>query len=271
MLYTRGRFAEMNGVTLFTLRHYEKLGLLHPASEGENGYRLYSERESRRLSMITLLTRLGFSLKEIKDLADHDEGIDFEEFEKVLLTMQQKARQEVRRYQAIESFIDNLVHYTMDFDKQPAGVPFVVGPTAPRGFVSDPLDFCDPGCEAAAQAFLLQTERAMGHSAEYPLSYLIDAAERGSAQPLCRVFVRTNQVVDDPHFRAWVAENTLVMVHEGPRLTSFDALRSLYSHALAEGYEVTGPAMLTEMQRHFFSTEEADRRVLVGLPVRKDG
>ena len=53
----------MSGITSRTLRHYEQVGLLTPASTGANGYRYYGEPELRRLQRILLLRELGVGLE----------------------------------------------------------------------------------------------------------------------------------------------------------------------------------------------------------------
>ena len=65
------KFANQTGVTVRTLHHYDRLGLLQPQRTG-SGYRTYTERELVRLQHITVLKFIGCSLQEIKDLVDRD-------------------------------------------------------------------------------------------------------------------------------------------------------------------------------------------------------
>ena len=62
-------FARETGVTVRTLHHYDRLGLLQP-QRTPSGYRLYGERELLRLQRITVLKFIGCSLQEIKELVD---------------------------------------------------------------------------------------------------------------------------------------------------------------------------------------------------------
>src|SRR5690606_38323119 len=50
------------------LRYYESIGLLVPASRGDNGYRHYSPADLRALAFIRRARELGFSLAEIGKL-----------------------------------------------------------------------------------------------------------------------------------------------------------------------------------------------------------
>ena len=64
-------FAKETGVTVRTLHHYDRLGLLQP-ERTQSGYRMYGERELVRLQRITVLKFIGCSLQEIKELVDRN-------------------------------------------------------------------------------------------------------------------------------------------------------------------------------------------------------
>ncbi|MBN9072259.1 MAG: MerR family DNA-binding transcriptional regulator [Rhizobiales bacterium] len=63
-----GDIAREFGVTLRTLRFYEDKGLLTPKREGTT--RLYSHRDRARLKLILLGRRVGFSLRDVKQMID---------------------------------------------------------------------------------------------------------------------------------------------------------------------------------------------------------
>ncbi|HET9103082.1 MAG TPA: MerR family transcriptional regulator [Solirubrobacteraceae bacterium] len=69
--------AELTGVSIRTLHHYDALGLLEPSGRTEAGYRLYDHADLERLQEILVWRQLGFSLAEIAELLDdpgHDRG-----------------------------------------------------------------------------------------------------------------------------------------------------------------------------------------------------
>ena len=72
---TVGEVAELAGVTVRTLHHYDELGLLSPSERSGAGYRLYSHDDLERLQEILIWRQLGFSLVEIVSLLD-DPGHD---------------------------------------------------------------------------------------------------------------------------------------------------------------------------------------------------
>ena len=69
-----GQLAKELSVSTKTLRHYEKIGMLPPATRSENGYRTYSPDAVRTARLIVMLRRLELSLEEIRNLLDDDPG-----------------------------------------------------------------------------------------------------------------------------------------------------------------------------------------------------
>lgn len=65
-----GEIAALTGVTLKTLRHYDKIGLLKPDAHTEGGYRCYECASLERLQQILFFRELDFSLKEIASILD---------------------------------------------------------------------------------------------------------------------------------------------------------------------------------------------------------
>jgi DNA-binding transcriptional MerR regulator len=64
--YRAGEFAELAGVTVRTLHHYDEFGVLAPSGYSEAGYRLYTMDDLARLSHIQALRFIGMPLKDIK-------------------------------------------------------------------------------------------------------------------------------------------------------------------------------------------------------------
>jgi DNA-binding transcriptional MerR regulator len=73
--YGVGRVAELAGVTVRTLHHYDEIGLVRPSGRTPAGYRVYSAGDIDRLQQVLLYRRLGFGLDEIGALID-DATID---------------------------------------------------------------------------------------------------------------------------------------------------------------------------------------------------
>ena len=88
-----GEFAKRSGVTVKTLLHYEKIGLLNPSSKTESGYRLYCEDDFLKLQQITTLKFIGLSLSEIKDILS-EQGENLES----MISIQKRALEEKKKH-----------------------------------------------------------------------------------------------------------------------------------------------------------------------------
>lgn len=64
---TVGEVAQKMDVTVRTLQHYDREGLLSPSAVSEGGRRLYTDRDIVKLHQILSLKHLGFSLDDIKN------------------------------------------------------------------------------------------------------------------------------------------------------------------------------------------------------------
>jgi len=72
-----GEFARVTQVSLATLRHYEKVGLLEPAvHDPDTGYRYYSLDQLPRMNRLLALKELGFSLEQIAQLLEVDLSLE---------------------------------------------------------------------------------------------------------------------------------------------------------------------------------------------------
>ncbi len=67
-MYSIGQIAKESGVSVETIRYYEKEGLLEKPERKDSGYRQYNETVLDRLSFIQQAKSLGFTLSEILEL-----------------------------------------------------------------------------------------------------------------------------------------------------------------------------------------------------------
>ena len=65
-----GEVAALAGVTVRTLHHYDRIGLLSPSGRTASGYRQYSPADLDRLHQVLLYRELGFPLEEVATLLD---------------------------------------------------------------------------------------------------------------------------------------------------------------------------------------------------------
>ncbi len=103
------------GVTLRALRFYEDKGLLRPVRQGAS--RLYRKSDRTRLELILLGRRVGFSLREVKQMLDlyDPEGSNIRQLKVVLeKSERQRGRLEKQRKEVEQAIadIDGLIEDT---------------------------------------------------------------------------------------------------------------------------------------------------------------
>lgn len=72
-----GEVAEAVGLSLRTIRYYEETGLVPPSGRSSGGFRLYTERDVKRLLLVKQMKPLDLSLEEMGELFNvRDELVD---------------------------------------------------------------------------------------------------------------------------------------------------------------------------------------------------
>ncbi len=112
-LLSIGKMAEINGVSIPTLRLYDKNGLLKPAYiDPESGYRYYTLQQTARLDIIAYMKELGMSLGEIRDVLRKE---DIALIEGILAQKNEQMHEQMRRlkerHDAVERAISQIERY----------------------------------------------------------------------------------------------------------------------------------------------------------------
>ncbi len=111
--YTVHQVAEMAGVSVRTLHHYDHIGLLKPAARTAAGYRLYRQDDLLRLQQILLFRELDMPLDTIRSILD-DPGFDsVEALETHRRTLEGQAARLTRLLQTIDKTILRIKGDTM--------------------------------------------------------------------------------------------------------------------------------------------------------------
>jgi DNA-binding transcriptional MerR regulator len=96
-MYTIKGLADLAGITTRTLRYYDQMGILKPATIGENGYRYYDRGNLLTLQQILFFRELDVPLKEIQGLLSRP---DFEILPS-LRNHQKSIREKIMRYERL--------------------------------------------------------------------------------------------------------------------------------------------------------------------------
>jgi DNA-binding transcriptional MerR regulator len=95
-MFSIGEFARLGGVSVRTLRHYDEIGLLRPATvDPDTGYRGYSAARLGQISRIIALKELGLSLAQVRRLLD---GVTLGELRGMLLLRRAQFEHEVDQH-----------------------------------------------------------------------------------------------------------------------------------------------------------------------------
>ena len=89
-MLTVKQVSEQTGVSIRTLRYYDRIGLLPPDDVTQAGYRLYGDAALMRLQHILIYRELGFSLKNIADMLDLPDAQRNALLEKQIAQLEQK-------------------------------------------------------------------------------------------------------------------------------------------------------------------------------------
>lgn len=118
MKYTISAFSKLTGVSVDSLRHYERCGLLSPAVNPENGYRIYSERDALTLYTIKMYRGLHMPLAEISRYFHQG---SFSHTQEWLCEKSRQLDEEIARLQSLRSCYSMRL-LSIDSAAQPQGV-----------------------------------------------------------------------------------------------------------------------------------------------------
>ncbi len=111
-----GELARKTDVPVRTIRYYEDIGLLEPASRTTSGYRLFTEIHQRRLVFIRMAQGLGLKLEQIKVILDSADG-DQPRCPRVRAAVEQNIQEVDERIALLQAMRRNLARTLNELDK----------------------------------------------------------------------------------------------------------------------------------------------------------
>lgn len=111
-----GEVAARSGVSIDTLRYYERLGLLPKPARTSSGYRLYEARIVDRLAFVKRAQSFGFTLDEIKQMLQL-ETADPQTCSRVLKMIEEKLEDLNRQYEEIKRLRHELSVYKVECER----------------------------------------------------------------------------------------------------------------------------------------------------------
>ena len=103
-----GELARSVNVNVETIRYYQRIKLLELPEKPYGGRRSYSDQDLQRLRFIRRAQKLGFSLKDIRELLDLSSS-DCERAEKLAAEKLSEVKAKLRQLRSIESILAKTV------------------------------------------------------------------------------------------------------------------------------------------------------------------
>jgi MerR family transcriptional regulator, copper efflux regulator len=107
-----GQLARLTGISVDTLHHYEKLGVLPTSQRTSGGYRMFLPSSVERIQLAQRALQLGFSLKELSEIFRIQDRGDVPCL-RVLTLTEEKLRsvgRQIRELRRTQVYIRKLVH-----------------------------------------------------------------------------------------------------------------------------------------------------------------
>lgn len=114
-----GEVAKRVDVTIRTVRYYEEMGLIEPATRTEGGFRLYDMGVVRRLQLIHSLRSLDFPLKDIQELLQirqdsHTGTVAAQRLMRLLRLQRERTNERIAQLAAIRADIEKAIALTAE-------------------------------------------------------------------------------------------------------------------------------------------------------------
>ena len=113
MTYTIRQVAEKMGVTVPTLRYYDKEGLLPFVDKKPNGTRVFKDEDFQGLAIITCMKNSGMPIKDIKKFMDFcNEGDStLQERLEIFLERKEAVQKQMERLNKVMETINHKIWY----------------------------------------------------------------------------------------------------------------------------------------------------------------
>ncbi len=108
-LFSIGQVSSIFNISIHSLRHYHKIGLIVPESiNEENGYRYYTFRQFHFISRFKYLRSIGLSLEQIRSVFESGKS---EDLRQILSEIKEEKKREIAALQELFDKIDFITDY----------------------------------------------------------------------------------------------------------------------------------------------------------------
>lgn len=122
LMITATILAKRNKVSLHTVRHYTRIGLLKPRRNQKNDYKIYQSSDEIRLRFICAIKECGFSLPEIAQILDVAEkgNLSDPQIKEIIARRAAENRKKIAEIKKIQKKMESTLN---EWDSMKTGVP----------------------------------------------------------------------------------------------------------------------------------------------------
>ena len=111
-----GQMGKLNNLSVQTLRHYEKVGILNPSYiNEETGYRYYSMKDFNTIDLIKQCKAMGLSLEEIKEVTNNYTSL--ESIVEILGNQKKLIAEKIKELESIKNkveYLENKIDFSLN-------------------------------------------------------------------------------------------------------------------------------------------------------------
>ncbi len=121
-MLTVNQLAKSSGVPAHVARYYLRIGLIQPAGQRENGYRVFAARDVALLRFVRMAKQLGYTLNEIGRIISHAEHGESPcpDVREIIRNRIQENRQKIDDMIKLQ---ERMEHAVATWDEMPDGMP----------------------------------------------------------------------------------------------------------------------------------------------------
>ena len=263
-------FSLLCGVTVKTLRHYEKIGLLQPFEVDEwTGYRYYNVSQMQTMENIRRLKEMGFSLDEISEMFASGS------LKPTLQTLEKKiaeSERELRKLQQRCTMLRNLVDSQNKIQKMEQisiqSLPEIIV-ASHREIISSYNDLgrlcCEVigpemarlGCKCPEPGYCFTIEHNEYRPTNIDIEYCEQVEEMG----------KDSEIIQFKKIQA--VEKAICMKHYGPYERLYQSYVELFKYIEQQGYKVIGAPRANYIDGIWNQEDPEKWLTMIQVPVEK--
>ena len=269
-LFKIGEMAGMFHVSISTLRHYEKIGILIPEYvDPETGYRYYSTRQFEVLYTIKYLRNVGLTLAEIASFVNNR---SLDEIKLLLQQQIEQVRKKIVELEAVEKQIKNRLWQIAHADSAITGVIKLEHMPARKLLIlNKEIVPENPGeIELAISELYGKTVSPEVFLGKIGVGVHEEHIKRGVFRPCDFLFMVVEENEKQINDCVILPEMTCaVTCFSGGHEEAEEPYKKLLAHLAENEYEITGPALEMTIIDYGFTNDISKFLTEIQIPIRK--